>query len=295
MLQRISTYFDGHQIELSEEEAKRYSRVPRFTYRSNFPAIFSITSDSGWGCCFRTAQGLVASFLLRYASVEPELYFQKFPTIPLLGLFEDHQDMPFSIQNLVNVCTNFGVKAGTWAKPSQMSATIMTILKDHKIDCIAAVDSNIDPTLIEQVKYPILVLIPALLGMNEIDKQFYPFIREVFRRKELVGVISGYSAFSYFIVGMTENKENVIYFDPHVTHEAVLSCQSHEDFFSQPAKAMPLKSMNPSMLFGFICESKEKAAAMIEDLIGVENSPITSKSIDIDLIDQVLDIDDLSM
>lgn len=295
MLRKISSYFDAPKIQLTADEERKYSRVPRFTYRMNFPEIDSITSDSGWGCCFRSAQGLVASFLLRYASSNPELYFKKFPIVPLLGLFEDHKDMPFSIQNLVSVCKNFGVKPGNWAKPSQISATIMTILKDFGVDCIAASDTNIDPVLIEKVEYPVLVLIPCLLGMEVIDERFYPFIKEVFHRKEFVGIVSGYAAYSYFIVGMTENEENVIYFDPHVTREAVMSCELHHDFFSQPAKGMPLKSMNPSILIGFICETKEKAAAMIDDLTKIENSPITSKTIDADLIDQVLDIDDLDM
>ena len=297
MLKRISSYFEIQQVHIDERTQKKYSYMPRFTYRSNFPPISgALTSDKGWGCCYRSAQGLVANYLLRYSNSKTKEFFAKFGNRQLLGLFEDKESAPFSIHNMTKICKElFDIAPGTWAKPSQICSVIVSILNQHGFEVLAAVDSNIEPTALDSIStYPLLVLCPLMLGMKAVDQKYNQFLIDVFHRKEFLGIVSGYSAFSYFFVGITD-ENNLIYFDPHVTKDAVLSTDGHSDFFSQPAHAMQLQSLNPSILIGFVCETKENAQLLLDFLVTHENTPISSHKVDDSLIESVLDIDDLDI
>ena len=297
MLKRISSYFEIQQVHIDEKTQKKYSYMPRFTYRSNFPPINgTLTSDKGWGCCYRSGQGLIASYLMKYSSANPQDFFNKFNNRQLLSLFEDNENAPFSIHNLTKTCKDlFDIAPGTWAKPSQLCSAIVTIFKQFGFDVLATLDSNIKPNALDEIStYPLLFLCPLMLGMKVIDQKYNQFLIDVFHRKEFLGIVSGYSAFSYFFVGMTD-ENNLIYFDPHVTRNAVLSSENYSDFFSQPAHAMQLQSLNPSILIGFVCESKEKAQILFDFLLTHENSPLSSHKIDESIVDAVLDIDDLDL
>ncbi|EAY14984.1 Clan CA, family C54, ATG4-like cysteine peptidase [Trichomonas vaginalis G3] len=296
MLKKISEACGLSSVPLTKGDIKKYENIPRFTYRCNFQAIQpgNITSDSGWGCCYRSAQGLIASYFLNYAPVDAEYFFTVFNEIPMFSLFEDRVEMPFSIQNLVYRSELFGVKPGTWAKPSQLAATIESIFKDLKLSVLISKDSNIIPEDVKTMRAPFLLLIPILLGMKDVEQKFIPFIKYTFQRPEFLGAVSGSSDFSYFLVGLSED-QNVVYFDPHVTKQAVASSFDHSEFFEVPPRGIKMKSLNPSFLLGFFCSSTENAISLIEDITKLKDSPITFSEIRKDLVDQVLDIDDIDL
>lgn len=297
MLKKISSACGLSSVTLTKTDIKKYDNIPRFTYRCNFPAIQpgNITCDSGWGCCFRSAQGLLASYFMTYAPVDPEYYYKTFPDVAMFSLFEDRIEMPFSIQNLVTRCKDFGVAPGNWAKPSQLAATIESIFKQYKLSIVTAKDSNISPEEVKNTTTPFLLLIPCLLGMKELDANYIPFIRYVFQREEFIGAVSGYSDYSYFLVGLTEDNQNIVYFDPHTTKESVKFSLSHSEFFEVAPRGIKITHLNPSILLGFFCASATSAVKFLEEISSFNHSPITFKEINDDIIDQVIDIDDIDM
>ena len=296
MLKKLSSYLDVQQVRLDEKTVNKYSYLPRFIYRYDFSPIPGlITSDSGWGCCFRSTQGLVARYFIELENNFPDYFYSNFPNMQILSLFEDTPTAPFSIHNLTKICSSFGLKPGSWAKPSQACAAVLEIFKKYKLNAISTIDQNIDPSKIDEFdNNPILFLVPLMLGLETIDEKFYPFIIDVFHRKEFIGIVSGDSAYSYYFVGITDDN-NLIYFDPHVSKAAVLSSHDHPDFFSQPPKVMQLQSLNPSIMIGFYCESKEKLKELVNYLVSFKNSPITSHKIEESVLNDVLDIDDLDI
>lgn len=254
--------------------------IPRFCYRKKFSKIAgtNITSDSGWGCCFRSAQGLLAQFMINFACDFPEIFDKKFGRINPLTLFLDTPHSTFGIHRLSLAAQAYGLNPGSWAKTSIVAESIASILNFYQIHCIIARDFKITEMDIANPDFPALFLIPCLFGLGKFDLTYVPFLQMILDMEGSLGFVCGKQGAAYYMVGYTESQFS--YFDPHVTKMAVTDESDMSSFFSLPIKFIDYKSINPSLLLGFICSTPEDLQRIVTLLTTTCPSPITYLSSD---------------
>ena len=270
--------------------------MPRFTYRSGLPEPLPdsmLTTDAGWGCCYRCCQGAVANFLRRLEDIDPGLFSRTVQSRQrALSFFEDTPTAAFSIHALVR---ETHVKSGEWAQPSQVASAIVSILDRLGLHGHATVNCAIEPKDIDSQSFPLLLMVSLRCGMNELQPEHHAFVRGALGMTGSLGIVSGYAGSAYYFVGL-DGEDSVVYFDPHVVQPAALSEDHYASFFKPPVKRMPMEKMNPSMLCCFICRDRDEAHVTLATLSQIENSPILyCEAASNEVIGQVLDIDELDL
>lgn len=289
MISFVKSFFKG--TENDEAESERIMSIPRFTYRRNFTPFpdTELTTDAGWGCCYRCCQGLVSQLLMRMKKINNDI----FGITNELSFFQDKPEAMFSIHSLVTQTKTLGIEPGTWAKPSQLGVAISNIFNSHNFSSIIALNSTIDSSVLESIQYPCSILLPLLCGLDTVEQNLFKFFHTAINLPQSVGIVSGYSGSAYYIVNCKTDGE-VSYFDPHVVQEAVLD-DNFSTFFNQPLQVMNFNSLNPSMLFGFFCIDKEEALSLAKILSEIQDSPVLfcNLSMEKEILDDfgVVDID----
>ena len=271
---------------------------PRFCYRRDFQPILDsrLRSDSGWGCCYRSSQGMLAQFCIRLKNEMPDEYDRVFgQTTDPLSLFADDPEQHFSIHSLVKAANQVGVPVGKWAKPSTISAAIKIIMESLGLGCIVTQDFKFNLDAIESTTFPCIVLIPGLFGLDHLDERFLPFLQLTFCINSSLGFISGKRDSAYYFFAM--NSEEFFYFDPHVTKKFVNTENNDEYrcFYELQPKSISALSINPSILLGFFCSNKQQIKELLSILTSCSFSPISvvDNSELEEIENAVLDIDDL--
>lgn len=307
LFQLIFTTFRSNQISMrvvgvdesaiEAEQKNGFRRIPRFCYRKGFAPIegTTLTKDRGWGCCFRSAQGLLCQFAFRLMAQAPNIYQEAFGLKYPLDLFLDDPQSPFGIQNLVLATAPHGIPPGNWAKPSILAAGIRDIMERHGLGCIVAQDFGIEKPDDFESKFPALLLIPGLFGLHKLDISLFPFLVLCLCVKGALGFVSGHKNSAYYIYGVDCTEQSFLYFDPHTTKEAALTESHYESFFSLPGKSLKAANANPSMLLGFLVEDSLSLDDLLLNLGGCCESPIRVRSEQEEerMAAMVLDIDDL--
>ena len=239
---------------------------------------------------------MVANFLRRLEDTDPALFTRTIQSRQrALSLFEDTSSAPFSIHSLVQETHACGVKTGEWAQPSQVGASIVSILGRLGLNAVETVQSAIEPRDIDVQTFPLLLMVSIRCGMDELQPEQHEFVRTALTLEGSLGIVSGYAGSAYYIVGL-EEPDKVAYFDPHVVQPAVVDDKQYHTFFEPPVKTMALGRMNPSMLCCFICRDVEQGHVTLATLSQVPHSPILyCERVSNDKLDEVLDIDDLDI
>ena len=298
----------------SKSNEEKISEIPRFCYRNGFENIngTKISSDRGWGCCYRSAQGIIAEWVLHLYKEKREIYNKTFSKIVQkeeknedekeneiyeevdpLSLFCDTHDAPFSIQKLVEAAGKVGVPPGEWAKPSTLAAAISIIFEDLGLKCIVSQDFSLNTDEISQIKEPTLLLIPGMFGLDKFDMNYMPFLQLCICAHGSLGFVSGKRNSAYYFFGFNSN--SFAYFDPHVTKPAVTESKNMASFFELAPKLLKTEQINPSTLIGFYCNNAEHLTELLMVLTACFASPlIIHDAQELDkIVDQVLDIDDI--
>jgi cysteine protease ATG4 len=278
----------------SADSATLLKAIPRFCYRKRFPLIphSKLTSDSGWGCCFRSCQGVLAQFCLRLQQLMPDKYLEVFPaTAPPLSLFFDCESSLFGLHRLVVESDHFGISVGQWGRPSVIANAIQSIFTALHLGSLVnhglSISKDNFPTT-----FPAIVLISCQFGLDSLDPKFVPFLQLCLGNPLSLGFVSGYRDSAYFVVGFSTTHFG--YFDPHTTLKAALDERGFSSFFSHDLKALKSCELNPSILLAFFAGSAGDLDNLLAELAQGPGSPLSVVDpVDDALCDQVLDIDDL--
>ncbi|SPO37940.1 uncharacterized protein PSFLO_03417 [Pseudozyma flocculosa] len=133
---------------------------------------------------------------------------------------------------------------------------------------------------------PVLILIGIRLGLEGVNPMYYDAVKATFSFPQSVGIAGGRPSSSYYFMGHQGN--SLFYLDPHHVRPAVplryppsrfpsaassadegspdddadewwahaYSEQQLATFHSDKVRRMPIKSLDPSMLLGFLCKDE---------------------------------------
>jgi cysteine protease ATG4 len=285
----------GDHSASPEGEQEALKSIPHFCYRKSFPPIGpqSLTCDRGWGCCFRSCQGILAQFVLQLHKRHFSHYTSLFGAAKPLSLFSDVPSVPFSIHRLVTAASHFGVPIGEWGKPSSVAVAIQSIVTSLGGNCIVSSHFGVSRSNL-MTTFPALLLIPGLLGLRQFDLACLPFLHISLCVPGALGIVSGRHQSAFYIVGF--DTAEFVCFDPHTTRDHVAADGPTDSYFDIRHTMIKHADINPSVLIGFIVSSLTDLEDLITLLSNCAASPIAfTEDIDEAACEAVLDIDDLSL
>ena len=222
------------------------------TYRSGFEPIESkdtiFTSDTGWGCTIRVGQMLLLNAL--------KLHFNTNSCISLLELIQENLTVaPFSLHKIVECGKHFDKTPGDWYSPSLISHVIKNLTETFTIPSLKVLvfmDSIIYKNQISSKK-SMLVLVPLMLGIENIQEEYYGTIKFFLSLEWSIGIIGGITKSALYIIGY--QGDHLLFLDPHLVQPA---CTSGQDLINKLStyqckspKLLPLINAESSISVGF--------------------------------------------
>ncbi|KAJ3180040.1 Cysteine protease atg4a [Geranomyces variabilis] len=258
------------------------------TYRKSFPPIqpSHYTSDAGWGCMLRSGQMMLANALAMHAlgrdwRLKDVSSDETGATAPvqlaharLLDLFLDVPSAPFSIHRIALLGKQFGKNIGEWFGPTTISHVLRALVKDQKdipltvhvatdgVVYLDAVQADCLPSDADNSEWmPVLILIPLMLGVNEMNPLYHNGLQACFSFSQCTGIAGGKPNSSFFFVGTADN--SVLYLDPHHLRPAVtisegdtLKDQDIITYHCDAVRTIPLNALDPSLVLSFYCRDR---------------------------------------
>ncbi|KAI8915179.1 hypothetical protein DFJ77DRAFT_461573 [Powellomyces hirtus] len=249
------------------------------TYRKAYPPIkpSHYTSDSGWGCMLRSGQMMLANALTmhhlgrdwRLSSDEDSRLERVY--IKTVSLFMDSPAAPFSIHRIALLGKQYGKNIGEWFGPTTISHVLKALVADQKEAPITVHVATDGVVYIDSVKAdcakgdawaPVLILIPLMLGVHEMNPIYHESLKACFEFTQCTGIAGGRPNSSFFFVGTAD--DSVLYLDPHVLRPAVeigdvASCKQQDfaSFHCDTVKTLTLRTLDPSLVLSFFCRDRQ--------------------------------------
>ncbi|KAL1539488.1 Cysteine protease atg4 [Salvia divinorum] len=264
------------------------------TYRKGFSPIgdSKYSSDVNWGCMLRSSQMLVAQAFLVHKLGRS---WRKSPDKPLdesylkiLHLFGDAEDSPFSIHNLLQEGSAYGLAAGSWVGPYAMCRTWESLMRNKEESdggvlssmmalyvvsgdedgerggapalCIEDISSYCSEFRQAQVDWPpILLMVPLVLGLEKVNPRYLPLLCATFQFPQSLGILGGRPGASTYIIGVQDDKS--FYLDPHEVQQVVNMKKDDVDadtssYHCNVLRHIALDSLDSSLAIGFYCRDK---------------------------------------
>ena len=66
-----------------------------------------------------------------------------------------------------------------------------------------------------------IIFVSCRIGLNSIAKEYYETIKKIFSCKNCIGIIGGRLNLAYYFIGYNNEKNELLYLDPHITNKVV--------------------------------------------------------------------------
>jgi cysteine protease ATG4 len=194
----------------------------------------------------------------------------------ILSLFVDSADptVTFSILHLTRVGVHYGTPIGQHFNPSVLSRALR---KQCRLDPtipfdVFLVKQGIVPLrqLNEAIALkPQLILMPLRLGADTLNADYSALIKAALSSPHSLGIIGGRSARAFYIVGYQDDA--LLYLDPHLLRQAATldAMVDRKECHTRAVCELSLPQLDPTILFGFLCRTKEELDVLSTTLLGV--------------------------
>jgi len=266
------------------------------TYRSGFPRLGSqgFTTDMGWGCMLRTGQMVLAQALVRHLlglewrrtkSECSPLY------VKLIQWFADDPKQPYSLHRVAHAGLKYDKNVGEWFGPSTMAQVIEELVKEFSPNNLRVHVCQDGCLYLDQLQRtatathwpqtdeeedddgeeressswaPLLILIPLRLGLDKLNRDYLPVLKETFSIPQSLGIAGGKPRASLYFVANQD--DYVFYLDPHTVQPLPRfpefgDVPASEDVFDTYHCSAPLRlhfsDIDPSLCLAFYCSNRE--------------------------------------
>ncbi|KAL4805237.1 hypothetical protein BDV18DRAFT_16646 [Aspergillus unguis] len=260
--------------------------------RSQLIETQGFTTDTGWGCMIRSGQSLLANamsvLLLGRRWRRGEGFKEE---VPILSLFADVPEAPFSIHNFVKHGAEFcGKHPGEWFGPTATARCIQGLSANYSQSTLQVyiADDNSD---VYQDKFmsvsmdeqgnlrPTLILLGLRLGIDRVTAVYWSGLKAVLQMPQSVGIAGGRPSASHYFVGVQGS--HFFYLDPHNTRNALkhgdpnsYTQEEVDTYHTRRLRRLDIKDMDPSMLIGFLIKDLSDWEDWKARVTSVEGKPI---------------------
>ncbi|KAL4792328.1 cysteine protease atg4 [Aspergillus venezuelensis] len=265
-----------------------FTPIPRSTDREgNSPLTLSVrlrsqlldaqgfTTDTGWGCMIRSGQSLLANamavLLLGRDWRRSDAYQDE---EPLLSLFADTPDAPFSIHNFVKHGAEFcGKHPGEWFGPTATAQCIQGLSESGSQSALRVYIAE-DNSHVYQDKFfkasrneegtfcPTLILLGLRLGIDRITTVYWDGLKAILQLPQSMGIAGGRPSASHYFVGVQGS--HFFYLDPHNTRATPRHSKADtytkdeiDSYHTRRLRRLHIQDMDPSMLVGFLIKNED--------------------------------------
>ncbi|UZJ54631.1 hypothetical protein CBS101457_003951 [Exobasidium rhododendri] len=224
--------------------------------------------------------------------------------VRLLSWFMDEPSSacPFGVHRMAREGKRLGKEIGEWFGPSTAAGAIKKLVDDFPEAGIGVSLATDGVIYLNQVKAqaqvarevedgknrsaspwdrPVLILIGVRLGLDGVHPMYHDSIKAIFSFPQSVGIAGGRPSSSYYFVGY--QGDSLFYLDPHHVRATVPfrhpppAMENDKDWWTQAfseadlssyhsdrPKRMPMKSLDPSMLLGFLIKDQSSLRDFVD-------------------------------
>ncbi|MCO5579019.1 hypothetical protein L7F22_032871 [Adiantum nelumboides] len=214
--------------------------------------------------------------------------------VQLLSWFMDEPSLacPFGVHRMAREGKRLGKEVGEWFGPSTAAGAIKKLVDDYPEAGLGVSMASDGVVYLNQVKTqaqtnssgthrrvghwdrPVLVLIGIRLGLEGVHPMYHDSIKATFSFPQSVGIAGGRPSSSYYFVGYQGN--SLFYLDPHHVRSSIpfrhpppdlqddtswwVQAYSEAElstYHNDRPRRMPMKSLDPSMLLGFLISDED--------------------------------------
>ena len=195
--------------------------------------------------------------------------------------FFDTPEAPFGLHRITECGTRFGVPVGTWFSPSVTCKVFEELCNrgghepvQNHMTVVNALDQAVyRDVLLKEVcveNKSVLLLVPVMLGIGTVSKQYLPVIHKMLEMKTCVGIVGGKPKQSLFFVG--HQQDQLFYLDPHVVQPAFASKKTLGELGGRRGTCAT-SSIDPCMLLCFFFEDDDDVISWEEDMRIINSMP----------------------
>ena len=224
--------------------------LPYITYTFDFPSILDtdIDSDVGWGCMIRSGQMLLCNVLLNCFQSEKD---------KIWDIFNDKKECLLSIHNISEIGSYMGTNIGSWFSPTLISLSLEMIVNEEMMNNFKIIvfkdglvnEIDLDKNISENT---ILVLMPIMLGLNEVCEKYCKALCYLFTEKIFYGIVGGKPKASMYFVGCC--RDELISLNPHNVKKFN---ETQKERYVDKIDLINVKNIDPSMVLSFLIKNKE--------------------------------------
>lgn len=195
--------------------------------------------------------------------------------------FCDTPDAPFGLHRIASAGAGVGVPVGTWFSPTVVCKVLESLCNrgpcravSSHLTVINACDQAVfrDVLLDEVVvkEKAVLLLVPVMLGMTNVSKQYLPVIHRILEMKTSVGIVGGKPKQSLYFVG--RQQDQLFYLDPHVVQPAFVSAATLGEK-GGPRGTCASNTIDPCMVLCFLLTDSSDVIGWEQDMKAINEMP----------------------
>lgn len=199
--------------------------------------------------------------------------------LEIINKFEDTKSAVFGIHQIAIMGQDSGKKISEWYSPNVIAQVIKKLVRFDEFSNLSvhvALDHQLALEDISEVTFPLLLIIPLRLGLNDINPIYIPALKRCLEIPTTLGIIGGRPNQALYFIGYVEDE--ALYLDPHTVQrsgsinakENQNEVEMDETFHNKTAGRMNFTSMDPSIAVAFLCKSQSEFNALIKALKSCE-------------------------
>ena len=246
---------------LDTETALRYT-VPLF-------ADYPITENN----LYTLFKGMIAKYLKECPNKKITEFYAPFSLKTLCDageLYEKTAGEYFSDVEIINVFKKISEYYNLFIDP-RLKVKIMTFQNSIKIKDVVEIcfiqkkfDNKAANYILLGENYYYydkngIIFIEVRLGLNKIPKEYYTSIKDLFKLKECIGIISSQSSSAYYFIGYSD--DSLLYLEPNITKEAdkIFNMDNILDkHVNKEIHILKIKKMSTTFTIGFLFRTYEE-------------------------------------
>ena len=145
-----------------------------------------------------------------------------------------------------------------------------------------------------------IIFVNVRIGLDEIPKEYFKGIKELFNLKECIGIIGGKTRLAYYFIGYNDEEDSLLYLDPHLTIENDKVINTNNILSKHILKKVSLlnmSNMSTGFTIGFCFRTYEEFLNLYEFCVKAKQNNLqifgfVKQSIAMDIKDNDKDEDD---
>ena len=133
-----------------------------------------------------------------------------------------------------------------------------------------------------------IIFVSCRIGLNSIAKEYYETIKKIFSCKNCIGIIGGRLNLAYYFIGYNNEKNELLYLDPHTTNKVVDNLDTKnfiKNYIIKEIHCLKIEKLVTAFTIGFIFRNIQEFKNLYSWLLEYTKNEYSCFSLN-DLVDE---------